>query len=715
MQSSEMNKVNNESAPNNEWLELGKIKKNHISSKEIRQENGIKNIDDKNNDLLPLISKIKKIYDKKKSSNTEKQLENKSSSNFDNREVSIYMKKNNPLLKFFTETISNRYEQMNRPSIDGYKREMRKGNYVHNQDLEYNSDYGNRLSRTSIARKLFRLIANKIGIESNKDKKERDIENYRVADKEIAYEIIEQYKKDIEKSKQLFAKQEQDAQRRKKEQDNINLQVEMEKIRNQFDFQKKMNFQKQRELEILELDLNNRLLKIDELDVQVYAKNPEVQKRIIKSGTAEVSVYDLKGYPFSILSTNILYKLMGYNSSPDVYYPGKETALELMKNPARWCLSHDQAIRESGGFNKNGSYITDTICTSFTNSETNLLSYSGSSSLISIPELTYGFDHVSPNSILNVANGDGMTGSYGKAELIDWSLNIHSVDKLISAGGTSSYNEVTIRRYSENGVPKKPDYIITRNGNIGKYALEHAKFFNIPIINIDNSVYEKKMAERGSVILEMILKEESYPKINAYIEELRSMSIYKGELTPIKTIGEFNVEDSIKRGEMPYLDRNVEINKFSNILKKEQFARLNFIRESIIKAITILEESTQERIFNLTNEKIFPDFSEFHTYSGDIQTKKTYFDDGFSCDWLVPLERNEIRIQFKLKGASEEVDTIIYGKDDQAIERYLSDNIKYNGAVLKKEEDSSFYNSFEPLIQRYRLALRNNRVKELNN
>ena len=615
MRSFEKNKVNDELTPDNQWIELENIK-NNILSKELNQESETKNNTNRNTDLLSLASRIKGIYDKKNGSDIEKQLENKNSGHSANEKMPISTKNNSPLLTVFYGKIADKYEHMNRPLIEEYKQEMRKNNFVHQYDMEYDMDYVKEYADPSPARKLFRLITNKIGTEPVKDKKERDIKNYQIAEREYNEE---QRRQDAERIRQheedmrLTSEREQVYQRAEKERNDIHFQKQMAEIREQFDSRKKTNFQKQRELEILELKLNDRLLKIEELDAQVYAKNPEVQKRLIRYGTAEVPVYDLNGFPFSILSTNILYKLNSNHGKSPSYSLGENTALELMRNPAVWCLSRDQAIRRSGGFSNTDSYMTDTICTSFTNSETNLLSRHGSEG--SVLELTYGFDQVSANSILNVSNSDGMTGSYGKAELIDFSLNIHSIDDLTSASGTSGYNEVTIRRYSENGAPKMPDYIITRNGDVDEYALKHAKFFNIPIININNTVYKKKMEERGNAILEKIYKEKSYPKIMAYIEELQSMSIYKEQIRLIETIGAFNATDSIKRGEMPYLERrNIIKNRFSNILKKEQLERLNFMRESLIKATSILEESTKNEVFNLSSEKFFTDISKYNIY-----------------------------------------------------------------------------------------------------
>jgi hypothetical protein len=124
----------------------------------------------------------------------------------------------------------------------------------------------------------------------------------------------------------------------------------------------------------------------------------------------------------------------------------------------------------------------DTIsCSYYTSSERNIDNY--------IPgELVYGFENVGADSVIQAYNGDGMTGNMiGQRET-----------RLSDAGAlqrltelTVHYNEVVLRRYDENGNPKLPNYIVVRNGKISDVSIRHAKYFNIPIVNIDRSAYRE--------------------------------------------------------------------------------------------------------------------------------------------------------------------------------------------------------------------------------
>lgn len=144
--------------------------------------------------------------------------------------------------------------------------------------------------------------------------------------------------------------------------------------------------------------------------------------------------------------------------------------------------------------------------------------------------------------------------------------------------------------------------------------------------------------------------------------------------------------------------------------------RLNFLRESLIKATSILEESTRRGVFDLNKEKIYQDFSKFDTQLNDCQEKRTFYDDKSGNDCSVeyidsPLSRNNIQISFILKGSDQLIKTVIYGKEDQAVEKLLKYNERLNEEIVRKNEDDSYYNSFEPLVRQYYIALHNNKSK----
>ena len=714
----------------NNWQELEKIQSNKAN---IVTEKRFNSQIDKDQELNEIAERVKNNCYKRDQDFTNDNVDNLNLSAISNTNINNKPKKIKSIFKYFANKIDDYYEQMNRPSIEAYKQEMQENIFSHRDEAEYN-EYLNGQHQLNSLQKIIQILVISMRIKSSIQKK-IDIDNYKAAKEEY----LEEHERNFQQQRKMQSHQYE--QHLKELQEEMAKEIEMDKMElakqianvHKDDKERasefKENLRKQRMREILEKNLNTRLLKIDDLDVQVYAKNPEVHKSIIKSGSMEVPIYDLRGYPFSILSTNILYKLteipvmelskksaMSTNIQDKAKYSGGGIiAMELLKNPAKWCLLREQAEKENGGFGNPDNYTTDTICTSFTNSETNLFSYHGARVESNIPVLTYGFDHVPANSVLKITNCDGNTGADGKTEVISID-SVDAIDHLMSADGVYGYNEVTIRRYSENGVPQRPDYIIIRNGKIDENALKHANYFNIPIININNNIYKEKMTERGKAIIEMIYNENSYPKINAYIEELRSMSIYKPKVTPIGSIGKFDYTDSKKRGEEPFLDIKSEINEFSDILIKEQVMRLNFLRESLIKATSILEESTRRGVFDLNKEKIYQDFSKFDTRLIDCQENRT-FDDSDSGNYYgmeykgSPLSRNNIQISFILKGSDQLIETVIYGKKDQAVEKLLKNNERLNEEIVRKNEDDSYYNSFEPLVRQYYIALHNNKSK----
>ena len=186
-------------------------------------------------------------------------------------------------------------------------------------------------------------------------------------------------------------------------------------------------------------------------------------------------------------------------------------------------------------------------------------------------ELIYGFEQVSADSIISISNGDGGTSNMaGRSETNLSDPNI--LDQITGVNGTSIYNEVLLRRYSENGVPKSPDYIIT-NGTISETALKHAKFFNIPIINIDRAAYEKKMEKRGEELLDSINEKNNYLELNQKLKELLSMSKYKRLYHSFDSIGRKIDIPTLSYGATALEERLFEVSKL------EQQKRLNFIED----------------------------------------------------------------------------------------------------------------------------------------
>ena len=103
---------------------------------------------------------------------------------------------------------------------------------------------------------------------------------------------------------------------------------------------------------------------------------------------------------------------------------------------------------------------------------------------------------------------------------------LDAIAGLEGAHGTPTYNEVLLRRYSENGVPKRPDYIICENGVISEESLRHAKYYGIPILNINTKAYSDKAKRRGEELLASISESDDYLTLDKKLAQI--MTYYKG-------------------------------------------------------------------------------------------------------------------------------------------------------------------------------------------
>ena len=379
------------------------------------------------------------------------------------------------------KTISSRYESRERPRVERIKEDLRFFSGI-------NYRGGSIVSQPNIFVKAVRLIGDRLGIKTKKGEERREREAMHVALNEYQEEIkvrkraaeererIEAYKK---KKKEVVAREEEKAKRKREE----DLVVEeMARAMESLNRRRRERFRKQRIQEIVERDLSSRLLKVDNLEMEIISGNPEVQKHLVSFEGVDISVYDLKGIPFSLLSTTIDYKI-GSEGKPGGL--GTETFRRVLEDPSVWAQRRDEAEKESGFGAGKRNARGNTISTSYWNSERNIGGH--------VPgDLIYGFESVRADSIISIHDGDGMTGNMqgdGETELGDPDEIRHLETP---STNNASYNEVLLRRYSENGMPKKPDYIIVEDGRITEESLRHAKYFDIPILNIERLAYAEK-------------------------------------------------------------------------------------------------------------------------------------------------------------------------------------------------------------------------------
>ncbi len=548
-------------------------------------------------------------------------------------------------------------------------------------------------SRPSAFTKTIRLIADKLGIKTKRSEERRDGEAMYVALSEFREEEAAR-RKDAEETEKALALEmerrnaeyEAEKARRKKEATEEGIEEDLAMARRTFDERKHEGFKRQRIQEIVERDLNSRLLKVDDLEMEVISENPEIQKRTVSFEDTDIPVYDLKGLPFSLLSTTIDYR-RGLNPGQI----GTETFRRIMDDPSIWAERRDEAEKASGFGTRNANARGDTICTSYWNSERNIDSHMPGN-------LIYGFESVRADSIIKVDNGDGNTGNMaGKDETA--LSDPDAIKQLEGADGACVYNEVLLRRYTENGIPKKPDYIIVESGIISKESLRHAKYFGIPIINIERSIYTKKAEKRGEELLASISEDDTYKEMDKKIEELSSMSRYKKHIRTLEGIG--------RNYDMLLLDRRANApleQRCSEISQMEQLKRLDFIKSTLEEAIHNIESATEK---GLPAEQNLPGFDYFDINIQDVQNRLKRTEDSDKSFFGKPGDCNSINIEFKLKGSSRNVRTSVY--DGERI--YEAEEALANGKRTKQDienADSSFYNTLEPVVLRYFEAIRKN-------
>lgn len=707
MKNIEVQNRDTEIRTNNYWDELSSQKMNLDTKEELNQKNKFKTIEEKQDDLLEAANRVREAYREKdrgealpSANETQKitpdltTLETKSG-NFEHKDNGNH---------FLNETeqpettdqkssltwmkkISENYDKQERPRIDKIKAGLSDYKMMNEARRKQVS------TRPGLFKQATRFVMDKLGIKTSGSEERRNREAMHVALIEYHEEELLR-KKEWEEKQKIEAAQQKEREARKAAQERIEkaqkeqeeLEREMRTARDIAEQNKRNRFEKQRIQEIIEQDLNSRLLKVEDLETEAFSNNPEIQKHEMVFEGSEIPVYDLKGLPFAILSHTVDYR----NVDNPLDEIGQNTYREVMKNPGVWNERQDKAMEASGFGTRNENARGDTISTSFRDSEKNIDSY--------VPgELIYGFEQVSADSIISISNGDGGTSNMaGRSETNLSDPNI--LDQITGVNGTSIYNEVLLRRYSENGIPKSPDYIIT-NGTVSETALKHAKFFNIPIINIDRAAYEKKIEKHGEELLDSINEKNNYLELNQKLEELLSMSKYKNRYRPLDSIGRKFDIPTLSYGATALEERLFEVSKL------EQQKRLNFIEGVLENYISEIEQATREN-------KLAPEPDQIKNLNivvSDVgrqlrSTENSDIHDGFRS---VAGNCNNIEISFTMKDGSRALKTSIYDgenifKLDQAIE-----SGRFNAEDLK-QADSSFYYQFEPLVRRYFEAYREN-------
>lgn len=707
MKEVEFQNRNTDTKANNYWDELSDQKMNFNANEELDQKKNSGVIGEKQDDLIEVASRVREAYcgkdrndfllstnetlkvtpDLTTLESKDKDLKYKDNNNYSLSEIEQLKTSDQKSSLSWTKRISENYNKHERSRIDKIKAGFSGYKMRGEAKIKQVS------AKPSLFKQATRLVMDKLGIKISGSEERRNREAMHVALVEYHEEKLLR-EKEWEENKKIEEAQEREREAKKEAQNRIEetqreqkaLERDMQDARSDAERKKLDRLKTQRVQEIVEKDLNSRLLKVEDLEAETFFDNPEIQKHIIVFRGSEIPVYDLKGLPFTLLSHTVDYRNSG---GPTLDEIGQETYLKVMEDPGVWAERQDKVMEASGYGTRNKDARGNTISASFWNSKTNIGSYKSG-------ELIYGFEQVSADSIINIFDEDGNTKNmYGKEDA--GLSNPNRLDEISRPHTGGQYNEVLLRRYSENGIPKNPDYIITE-GTVSEIALKHASFFNIPIININKAVYKEKMETRGEELLNSIDENNTYLELSQKLEELLSMSELRKKYSFLNTIGR-NVD-------VPTLPNNADVltERLFEVSKLEQQKRLEFIEGLLENYISDIEQATRENKLAPRPDQV----KDISIQVFDARQLISSYEDVDKYDDTQSSAFNFVKILFKLENGLQAPETIIYDGENYFNREGTIRNDQVKPEELGKE-DSSFYHKFEPLVRRFFEAYRENR------
>jgi len=243
---------------------------------------------------------------------------------------------------------------------------------------------------------------------------------------------------------------------------------------------KKEKFRSERTQELSERSFNEHLTKLEDIEATSQTEDNQVSKREIEYNGKKLTVYDFEGFPFSFFQHAIDYK--GRGQTEKRFVIGAATAKSLQDNPSLWQEKKSE-IPEFGGYQSDSQ--SNTLSVSYVNLEINPED-------VDPTKLYYGFDHLEPDSVLMIGSSDVMAPNDSGDQKTFLNESHPYLPEMLEDQNIDDYNEISLRRYKENGDPKMPDYLIVVDGNMSEVILRHAAYFNIPIINIETKYYKKQ-------------------------------------------------------------------------------------------------------------------------------------------------------------------------------------------------------------------------------
>lgn len=262
--------------------------------------------------------------------------------------------------------------------------------------------------------------------------------------------------------------------------ENKELEKDMIKARDEIEKSKSEHAKLERIQEITERDFNSILTTEGQLEELVEEGDERIEKRPILYEGEEITVFDFNGIPFYMLAHDVDFR---HESHHHAHWLSQKN----IQDPSHWAKSLEEAKQSSKWGSTSGE--SNTISTSFLSPMTVDVVFKGGRS-----SLVYGFSHIEAGTIKYIHGRDGVTPNMRDDDLIDlWPGDMNSAKNRVALEEkTKEHDEIQLGRYSEAGEPKKPDYIVVKDGKITDITLKHAAFWHIPIININTKEYDKE-------------------------------------------------------------------------------------------------------------------------------------------------------------------------------------------------------------------------------
>jgi hypothetical protein len=367
--------------------------------------------------------------------------------------------------------------------------------------------------------------------------------------------------------------------------------------------------------EASERAFNEKLTKLEDIDAAAETGGYGVEKRQVEWEGKPLTVYATHGYPFAALQHAIDFK--GRGEASNMHRRGAGVAKILQDDPSIWAAPRNS--QENYG-NSGADAKSNAISTSYVNTEGNYGTL-GSAALTKgdSAALLYGFDHVRPDSILQVSVGDGATDNgAGEGKTAVSKHDPYTPEMLDSPNRGSLYNEVQIRRYGEDGKPQLPDYVITFDGNASDTIKQHAAFFDIPIVNLETKYYKEKEAARLEGLMDGINEESAYPEVKKVLDAINASHI---------TLFHGDQNAYIGGGDEPQTQKRFYYNqeltdKIGDFDKLEMAKRVDFIRDRL------QGQAEQIRAATAKGER----YTDFHHGMGPVEIRN--YGEGWSGETM---------------------------------------------------------------------------------